>query len=173
MPKNEQNLMALRLTVNNHPGVMTHVCGLFARRAFNVEGILCTPQEDGTTSRIWLVVKRDERLEQMIRQVRKLYDVLEVLAFEADATALARMALCVGAARTVAAREIVDVRTGLAGPAMGGSWGLRGGTVSGLPDHDRPGAGLEFQFRADHRGHVRGRRDRGDHRRGPEQPGRE
>ncbi len=31
----------LELTVRNHPGVMTHVCGLFARRAFNVEGILC------------------------------------------------------------------------------------------------------------------------------------
>jgi len=94
MAKNDANLMALRLTVNNHPGVMTHVCGLFARRAFNVEGILCTPQEDGTSSRIWLVVQRDERLEQMIRQVRKLYDVLEVLAFEADATALSRMDAC-------------------------------------------------------------------------------
>ena len=33
----------LELTVRNHPGVMTHVCGLFARRAFNVEGILCLP----------------------------------------------------------------------------------------------------------------------------------
>ena len=31
----------LELTVRNHPGVMTHVCGLFARRAFNVEGIAC------------------------------------------------------------------------------------------------------------------------------------
>jgi len=85
MAKNDANLMALRLTVNNHPGVMTHVCGLFARRAFNVEGILCTPQPGpdgggGATSRIWLLVQRDERLEQMIRQVRKLYDVLEVLA---------------------------------------------------------------------------------------------
>lgn len=90
-------LMALRLTVNNHPGVMTHVCGLFARRAFNVEGILCTPQSGGGaagTSRIWLLVHRDERLEQMIRQVRKLYDVLEVLAFEADGSALSRMDAC-------------------------------------------------------------------------------
>jgi len=97
MPKNDATLMALRLTVNNHPGVMTHVCGLFARRAFNVEGILCTPQPgEGAvgTSRIWLLVQRDERLEQMIRQVRKLYDVLEVLAFEADATALSRMDAC-------------------------------------------------------------------------------
>ena len=30
----------LELAVRNHPGVISHVCGLFARRAFNVEGIL-------------------------------------------------------------------------------------------------------------------------------------
>jgi len=95
MPHNNDTpLMALRLTVNNHPGVMTHVCGLFARRAFNVEGILCTPQAEGTTSRIWLIVPADERLGQMIRQVRKLNDVLEVLAYEADARALSRMDAC-------------------------------------------------------------------------------
>ena len=91
---NETPLMALRLTVNNHPGVMTHVCGLFARRAFNVEGIMVTPQEGGGTSRIWLVVHADDRLGQMIRQVRKLNDVLEVLAYEADESALARMDAC-------------------------------------------------------------------------------
>jgi len=95
MPHNSATpLMALRLTVNNHPGVMTHVCGLFARRAFNVEGILVTPQEGGTTSRIWLVVQADERVGQMVRQVRKLNDVLEVLAYEADGSALARMDDC-------------------------------------------------------------------------------
>jgi acetolactate synthase-1/3 small subunit len=86
--------MALRLTVNNHPGVMSHVCGLFARRAFNVEGILVTPQQGGDTSRIWLVVHADDRLGQMIRQVRKLHDVLEVLAFEADERSLEQMDKC-------------------------------------------------------------------------------
>lgn len=90
----QDRFVALRLTVNNHPGVMSHVCGLFARRAFNVEGIVVTPQADGTTSRIWLVVHRDARLEQMIRQVRKLYDVLEVLAYEADQGALAHVDSC-------------------------------------------------------------------------------
>lgn len=89
-----KSLMALRLTVSNHPGVMSHVCGLFARRAFNVEGIMVTPQQGGDTSRIWLVVRADERLGQMLRQVRKLYDVLEVLAFEADAGSLAQMDAC-------------------------------------------------------------------------------
>ncbi len=54
----------LELAVRNHPGVMSHVCGLFARRAFNVEGILCLPLKDGQQSRIWLLVADDQRLEQ-------------------------------------------------------------------------------------------------------------
>ena len=68
----------LELSVNNHPGVMSHICNLFARRAFNVEGILCMPVADGTHSRIWLLVCEDSRLEQMIRQLEKLEDVLGV-----------------------------------------------------------------------------------------------
>ncbi|MCM0754922.1 acetolactate synthase small subunit [Desulfovibrio aminophilus] len=88
-------LAALRLTVNNHPGVMSHICGLFARRAFNVEGILCTPLGGGATSRIWLLVQEDERLEQMVRQVRKLQDVLEVLPYAADEGAFAGLDACV------------------------------------------------------------------------------
>lgn len=68
----------LELTVNNHPGVMSHVCGLFARRAYNVEGILCMPVNGDGRSRIWLLVNQDQRLDQMIKQARKLEDVLDV-----------------------------------------------------------------------------------------------
>ena len=68
----------LRLLVRNHPGVMSHVCGLFARRAFNVEGILCLPVADGTRSVILFVLNEDERLQQMISQLRKLEDVIEI-----------------------------------------------------------------------------------------------
>jgi acetolactate synthase-1/3 small subunit len=68
----------LRLLVRNHPGVMSHVCGLFARRAFNVDGILSLPIGDGLRSVILLVVNEDERLEQVIRQLRKLADVIDV-----------------------------------------------------------------------------------------------
>ena len=68
----------LELQVKNHAGVMSHVVGLFSRRAYNVEGILCMPVGDGSHSRIWLLVKEDERLDQMIRQVEKLEDVLNV-----------------------------------------------------------------------------------------------
>jgi len=69
---------ALRLLVRNHPGVMSHVCGLFTRRAFNVEGILCVPVGDGTQSAILLDVDEDARLPQVIAQLRKLEDVLDI-----------------------------------------------------------------------------------------------
>ena len=85
--KNEQAALAravLEIDVNNHPGVMSHVGGLFSRRAFNVEGILCLPVGDGHQSRIWLLVNEDARLAQMIRQVDKLEDVIAVRRHHAD-----------------------------------------------------------------------------------------
>ena len=81
----------LELTVNNHPGVMSHVCGLFSRRAYNVEGILCMPVGDSTQSRIWLLVHEDQRLHQMIEQVQKLEDVLEVRRCNTDHEVFVRL----------------------------------------------------------------------------------
>jgi len=76
--------VVLELTVSNHPGVMSHVCGLFSRRAYNVEGIACMPVADGTQSRIWLLVEDQRRLEQMITQVGKLEDVRQVARHSGD-----------------------------------------------------------------------------------------
>ncbi len=74
----------LEIDVNNHPGVMSHVVGLFARRACNVEGILCLPIGDGRLSRIWLLLNEDARLPQMVKQVDKLEDVIAVHRHNAD-----------------------------------------------------------------------------------------
>lgn len=68
----------LELDVNNHAGVMSHVVGLFSRRAYNVESIVVMPVGNGDTSRIWLLVNEDLRLPQMIKQVEKLEDVIAV-----------------------------------------------------------------------------------------------
>lgn len=68
----------LRLLVRNHAGVMSHICGMFARRAFNVDGIVCLPVGDRSRSAILLAVSDDDRLEQLMRQLRKLEDVVEV-----------------------------------------------------------------------------------------------
>src|SRR5215469_11007508 len=68
----------VRLRVRNHFGVMTHVCSLFSRRAFNLDAIICLPIGDGTQSCVLLMVNEEERLDQLIRQLAKLEDVLEV-----------------------------------------------------------------------------------------------
>ncbi|MDD2884658.1 MAG: acetolactate synthase small subunit [Dechloromonas sp.] len=85
--REEQQALAravLEIDVANHPGVMSHVVGLFSRRAYNVEGILCLPVGDGRQSRIWLLVNEDTRLAQMIRQVEKLEDVIAVRRHHAE-----------------------------------------------------------------------------------------
>lgn len=74
------SIALLKLTVNNHPGVMAHVCGLFARRAYNLEGVMVRPIADGQSkrSRMWLLVNEDERLQQLMLQTEKLIDVISV-----------------------------------------------------------------------------------------------
>ena len=92
MQKHCDNVI-LELTVRNHPGVMTHVCGLFARRAFNVEGILCLPIQGNEHSRIWLLVNDDQRLGQMISQIEKLEDVTNVARNQSDPTMFNKIAV--------------------------------------------------------------------------------
>ncbi len=74
----------IELDVNNHPGVFSQVAGLFARRAFNLEGILCLSIGDKTKSRIMLLVNDDDRIGQIVKQLEKLYDVIEVEVKEND-----------------------------------------------------------------------------------------
>jgi len=74
----QQASIVIELTVNNHAGVMSHITGLFSRRGFNLEGILCGQIDDGSKSRMYLLVNNDERLDQIIKQLAKLYDVISV-----------------------------------------------------------------------------------------------
>jgi acetolactate synthase-1/3 small subunit len=75
---------------------MSHICGLFARRAYNVEGIACMPVNGGATSRIWLLVDADHRLDQMIKQVDKLEDVRAVERHDNGHAVFEKMAEFVG-----------------------------------------------------------------------------
>jgi acetolactate synthase-1/3 small subunit len=68
----------LELVVRNHPGTMSHITGLFARRAFNLDAIVVVPLPDGETSRILLNMANEPKLEQVERQLAKLHDVISV-----------------------------------------------------------------------------------------------
>ncbi len=68
----------LLLTVRNHSGTLSHIAGLFSRRAFNLQAVLVLPNEDADTSRMWLKVAERNRLSQVVSQLQKLEDVLKV-----------------------------------------------------------------------------------------------
>lgn len=75
----ENKYTTIELIVNNHAGVMSHITGLFSRRGYNLEGILCGSMGDGSKSRMYLLVDKDgDKLDQIIKQLQKLYDVIEL-----------------------------------------------------------------------------------------------
>jgi len=69
----------ISILVRNHPGVLSHVAGLFTRRAYNIESIAAGETENPAVTRITIVVSGDESiLEQVTKQLRKLIDVIKV-----------------------------------------------------------------------------------------------
>jgi acetolactate synthase-1/3 small subunit len=78
MTKKNKSIL-IELTVNNHPGVMSHICGLFSRRAYNLERILCIPQLYASKSTMWLQVDEENKLEQIAKQLEKLEDVKKLI----------------------------------------------------------------------------------------------
>ena len=74
----QKNYTVIELLVNNHPGVMSHITGLFSRRGYNLEGILCGSIGEGSTSVMYLLIQLNDQYQQVISQLEKLYDVKEV-----------------------------------------------------------------------------------------------
>ena len=69
----------ISIMVRNHPGVLSHVSGLFTRRGYNIESIAAGVTENPEVTRITIVVSGDELvLEQVTKQLRKLIDVIKV-----------------------------------------------------------------------------------------------
>ena len=73
------NQQILSVLVNNHPGLLSKVSGLFSRRNFNIESLAVGVCEVPGCSRITIVVNGDEdRIDQVIKQLDKLIDVLKI-----------------------------------------------------------------------------------------------
>ena len=75
----------LSLLVEDKPGLLTRVAGLFARRAFNIESLAVGPTEVAGLSRITVVVDQEDlALEQVTKQLNKLVNVIKIVELEAD-----------------------------------------------------------------------------------------
>jgi acetolactate synthase-1/3 small subunit len=77
----------LSLLVEDKPGLLTRVAGLFARRGFNIESLAVGHSEIEGLSRITVVVDVDELpLEQVTKQLNKLVNVIKIVELDQDAS---------------------------------------------------------------------------------------
>lgn len=69
----------LAIQVENRPGVLTRIAGLFSRRGYNIESLAVGPTENPDVARMTVVVEADdEAIEQVTKQLNKLVDVLKL-----------------------------------------------------------------------------------------------
>jgi acetolactate synthase I/III small subunit len=77
----------LSLLVEDKPGLLTRVAGLFARRGFNIESLAVGHSEIEGLSRITVVVDVDELpLEQVTKQLNKLINVIKIVELDQEAS---------------------------------------------------------------------------------------
>jgi acetolactate synthase I/III small subunit len=73
----------LSVLVENKPGVLVRIAGLFSRRGFNIDSLAVGPTEHEEISRMTIVVNCEEHpLEQVTKQLNKLINVLKIVELE-------------------------------------------------------------------------------------------
>jgi acetolactate synthase-1/3 small subunit len=80
--------------VENKPGVLFRITNLFRARSFNIESITVGTTEQQDLSRMTITTNSDERtLDQLVKQLRKLIDVVEVKVLDLDKAVYRELAL--------------------------------------------------------------------------------
>lgn len=75
----------ISILVENKFGVLTRIAGLFSGRGYNIDTLNVGPTHDPNTSRMTIVTRGDDAtLEQIVKQLNKLVDVLKVQDFRED-----------------------------------------------------------------------------------------
>ena len=68
------------LLMENQPGALSRVVGLFSQRGYNIESLIVAPTEDPTLSRLTMTTSGDDKvIDQITKQLNKLIDVVSVL----------------------------------------------------------------------------------------------
>jgi len=99
----------LSVLVENHPGVLSKVAGLFSRRGFNIDSLAVGVTEDPEISRMTIVVDGDERIiEQVSKQLNKLIFVIKVSDVSKDSV-MRELALIKVKAPSQVRNDIVEI----------------------------------------------------------------
>ncbi|HYH62815.1 MAG TPA: acetolactate synthase small subunit [Solirubrobacterales bacterium] len=84
----------LSLLVENKPGVLARIAGLFSRRGFNIDTLAVGPTEDPDVSRVTLTLDGAVHpIDQVTKQLHKLVNVIKIRDMEPDGTVAREMAL--------------------------------------------------------------------------------
>jgi acetolactate synthase I/III small subunit len=99
--------------VENKPGVLFRVTNLFRARSFNIESITVGSTEQQDLSRMTITTNSDEKtLDQLVKQLRKLIDIIEVKVLDTDKTVYRELALIkIKAIDSTTRSEIVNYST--------------------------------------------------------------
>jgi acetolactate synthase-1/3 small subunit len=94
MTKSEGKTYILSILVDNEPGVLSRIAGLFSGRGFNIESLCVAETADPLVSRLTLVTRGNlSVLEQIKKQLNKLINIIKVLDFTGTPFVQAEMAL--------------------------------------------------------------------------------
>jgi acetolactate synthase I/III small subunit len=100
----------LSILVENKPGVLTRIAGLFARRGFNIDTLTVGPTDDEHLSRITLTVDGAlHPIDQVTKQLHKLVNVLKIRDLEPADTVARELALFKVAADGVQRAEVMQI----------------------------------------------------------------
>lgn len=100
----------LSVLVENKPGVLARVSGLFARRGFNIDSLAVGETEDPLVSRMTVVVSVEGKpLEHITKQLHKLINVLRILELPHDSSVDRELALIKVGARAGRRAEVLEI----------------------------------------------------------------
>jgi len=110
MPHNKFHTIVT--TVENKPGVLARVSGLFSRRGFNIESLAVAPTDDEKFSRITFTVDVESApLEQVVNQLDKLINVVDIRELDPELSVTRELMLvtvAVGRERRTAILELIE-----------------------------------------------------------------
>jgi acetolactate synthase-1/3 small subunit len=100
----------LSVLVEDKPGVLTRIAGLFARRGFNIESLAVGESEDPDLSRITITIDGEEHpIDQVTKQLHKLINVVKIRDLDPEAMVSAELMLIKVSAEGSKRAEILQV----------------------------------------------------------------
>ncbi|MEG1663288.1 MAG: acetolactate synthase small subunit, partial [Clostridia bacterium] len=112
MNMENENKQIISILVNNQPGVLSRISGLFSRRGYNIDGLSVCATEDNRYSRMTITVCGTlQTIKQIVAQLEKQEDVVKVMGFDGKAVAFRELLLIKLEITPEKRGEIVDLCT--------------------------------------------------------------